>query len=124
MLMVHSGIYMNCMPLNLESEFGGCWGMYYHSPWLCYLIPPWQSQQIYVAPDGIYMRNPEMCHFTTLLMHSHKQLNPLYTPSFFYSLSCLSANDLGVCLIFVQSSVFDTTCISFIMRWLSGLAII
>lgn len=90
MLVAHSGIYLNCMPLNLESELGGCWGTYYHSPWLCYLIPLRQSQQIYVAPDGSYMRNPEMCHFMTLLMHLHKQLNPLYTTSYLYSMLFLS----------------------------------
>lgn len=112
-LVAHSGIYLNCMPLNLESELGGCWGTYYHSPWLCYLIPLRQSQQIYVAPDGSYMRNPEMCHFMTLLMHLHKQLNPLYTTSYLYSMSFLSGNDLDVYLISVQSSVSDTACIPY-----------
>lgn len=78
--------YINSVPLNLDSELGGLWGISYHSPWLCYLTPSWQSQQIYVAADGSYMRNPEMCHFTTLLMHLHKQLNPLYTPSCLFCL--------------------------------------
>lgn len=80
--------------------------------------PPWQSKLIYVAPDGSYMRNPEMCHFTTLLMHLHKQLNLLYTPSHLCSVSFLSGNDLDMCLIFLQPSVCDTTHITYI-HWMT-----